>query len=177
MKFCLVSFLALTVFIQSCQSSRQKDPADILTDASKLNGINIANLNFQFELPPDWIRIDTTIQNVYICLLLIDDSSNNPRMNILNESMHGKSHSDYVSATQKNLSGVKVVDHGWLTMPNNNCLWYTYENWQAPIPRDITFYSIEANGISYNVTAATNPGGQKKYKDTFDRIVKSFSLQ
>lgn len=170
----------MLLFFQSCKNNRTQDPNEILKDMSKDKDFNSGNLNFKFELPDGWYRIDTTLQGVYFCVLMNNDSLYRPRVNVANESMNGRSQNDYVLGTKNylvnNMPAIELLDEGNFNVMEKNCSWYSYNRTQDSIKREMIFYSIAIDGISYNITAGLNVGGRSLYKQTIDEIVKSFKL-
>ena len=180
MKLSISIIFAIIFCFQSCKNSDTNEPREILKDIAKSDDINIGNLNFQFDLPRDWSRIDTVLQSLYICLLKNDDDIYKPRINITTESMHGKNHSNYVLGTKQyltnNMTGIQLLEDGKIDISGKNCIWYSYNKTQNGMKREMIYYSIANSEISYNITVGLNPGGIRKYKQTIDKIVKSFRL-
>lgn len=178
LSFSIILFLLF--FLQSCKNHRTQDPARILKEVSKDDDFNKGSLNFKFDLPNDWYRIDTTLQDIYICVLMNNDSIYRPRVNVTNESMHGKTQSNYILGTKlyltNNMAGIKLLEDGQFEVSNKNCSWYTYNKTQDGMTREMIFYSIAVDDISYNITAGINPGGRNRYRETIDEIVKTFKL-
>lgn len=149
---------------------------------SASNDIGVGNMNFTFQLPPNWMRIDTTLQGASFIVLMPGHATDNfvPRMNVSTEFMHGKTHEEYIAGAKQylmlDMDGVELLNNGGFTAGNYQCLWYSYNRPLNGLKRQTVFYSIAVNGISYNITAAVTEGGLQQYKPTFDKIVESFKL-
>lgn len=172
--FIVISILA------SCKNVDNTKTINTLKESENFKGINVGNLDFDFNLPNDWYRIDTAYQGVQFCLLTTNDEIFQPKINVTNESMQGLTHDKYVASTMQylfdNSSNVKIIDKGQFQFRDKHCIWVSYNIEQNGLKRELIFYSIENNGISYNITSAVNSGGRKKYKNTFEHIVRTFRL-
>ena len=138
-------------------------------------------MNFQFDLPQNWYRIDTIMQGAKLCFLMGDNVDGlKPGLNILTEHMHGKEHADYFQGTKQYLifhnSDIKMVEEGVIDISGTKALWYRFNQIRNGVNRQTVYYSIPVNGISYNITAAVTADGMKKYRPVFDQIVKTFRL-
>jgi len=132
----------ITIFcLQACKNRKLKEPAEILKEVAKADDINIGNLKFQFDLPQDWYRLDTVLQGVRLCILINNNNTYKPRINITNESMHGKTHSNYILGTKdyltNNMTGIELLDDGEFNISGNDCLWYTYKKTQNGMVREM----------------------------------------
>ena len=180
MRFSFSLIFLLLLCVQSCKNNKNQDPAKILQEVSKDEDFNKGKLSFQFDLPNDWYRIDTTLHGVFFCILMNNDSMYRPRVNVANESMHGKTQSNYILGTKEyltnNATGIELLENGQFEVSGKNCSWYTYNSINNGIRREMIFYSIAVNDISYNITAGLNIGGRARYRKTINEIVKSFKL-
>jgi hypothetical protein len=170
----------LIFYLQSCNNRSNQDPDKIIADASKDENFNKGSLNYHFDLPDDWYRIDTTLQGIFITVLMKNDVNYRPRINVTNESMKNKTHRDYALSTRNylknNMEGIELLEDGEFNVSGKNCYWNTYNMTKDGMTREMIFYSIAIGDISYNITAAFNVGGLARYRKTVDEIVKSFKL-
>jgi hypothetical protein len=173
-------FIIILIFLtQSCKNQNNESLNRTLRELSNDPEINTGNLNYSFELPPDWSRHDTVIQRINVTFLLLKDTDNfKPIINVTNEHMN-KGHQEYVNGTKKYLSNsmdVELLDEGEITVLGIKGLWYSYIRTFNGIKREMVYYSIPINGTSYNISAGISPGGMQKYRQSFDQIVRSFKI-
>ncbi len=182
MRFYFIATAAFLFLCQSCKSNKKREPYETLKDAANRDDINTGNLNFKFDLPQNWIRLDTVLQGMKFSFLMPGHAIDNfrPIINISNELIHGQMHEDYIAGTKRylvnNMEGIESLNDGAFDIAGKKCMWYTYNKSQNGIKREMVYYSIAVNDISYNITAGVNDGGIQTYKPIFDKIIKSFRL-
>ena len=182
MRLCFLIVVTCSALLISCKSNKAKSPIEKLKQLASDKDANVGNLNFTFQLPQNWIRIDTSVQGLKATLLMPGHATDNfaPRINVTNEFMHGETHDEYIANTKQylinNNDGIDLSDDGNFDVQGNKCRWYSYNKTQNGIKRQLVFYSIDVDGISYNITAGVFDGGLQQYKPLFDRLVKSFKL-
>jgi hypothetical protein len=173
-------FIFILFFLtQSCKNQNNESLNRTLHELSKDSEINTGNLNYSFELPPGWSRHDTVLQGLSVTFLMLKDTDDfKPIINVTNEHMN-KGHQEYVNGTKKylnNLMDIEMLDDGEITAFGRRGLWYSYIRMFNGIRREMVYYSIPINGISYNITAGVSAGGMQKYRRSFDQIVHSFKI-
>ena len=182
MKSYLPLVLAAILLFHSCKSKGQSESNEGLKELSNATDFNIGNLNYVFDLPGNWYRVDTSMQGVKICFLMQkhDSDGYNAIVNVTTESMHGKTHENYVMGTKtylaNNMEGIDLLKNGKIEVNGRPCLWHTYNRTQNGLKREMIYYSIPINGISYNISAGVNERGMERYKMIFDNIIRSFRL-
>ncbi|NTS43924.1 hypothetical protein HRG84_23795 [Flavisolibacter sp. BT320] len=182
MKNYLPLALAAILLFHSCKTKGQTETNQALKELSTDSDFNIGNLNYVFDLPSNWYRLDTSMQGVKLCFLMQKDDSGgyNPIVNVSTESMHGKTHENYVMGTKaylaNNMEGIDLLKNGELEINGHPCLWFTYNRTQNGVKREMIYYSVPINGISYNITAGVNETGMERYKMVFANIIRSFRL-
>ncbi|MFM2048318.1 MAG: hypothetical protein RI955_866, partial [Bacteroidota bacterium] len=121
--------------------------------------------------------------NMKMTFLIGPDSTHQlfPRINVLNETMRNESIEEYIKGNRKNLENdvaftVTFNEEGIINTAERNIYWYSYTKDYNNIKREMMFYSIPVNGISYCFTAGVGIGGMQYYRSQFDTIVKSFKF-
>jgi len=170
--------------VQGCANQTPKTVNEVLNEASKNKNVNVGNLHYTFQLPQGWLRLDTAIQGLKVTLISQPDTTGNlnPLMNVTTELMQNQNAEDYVlhvkNQMKKSTGPVEMINDGYITLSGYKVLWFTYK-YNRPgsaVAREMVYYSIPVNGISYNITAGVNAGGMVNYKTVFDKIVESFKL-
>ncbi|MCU0322316.1 MAG: hypothetical protein MUE72_07865, partial [Chitinophagaceae bacterium] len=93
MKFSFFILYAVIICLQSCKDNKTKDSTEMLKELVKHENIIVENFNFQFDLPQDWYRLDTVFQGIQLNLIMNNDETYQPRINITRELMNGINHS------------------------------------------------------------------------------------
>jgi hypothetical protein len=172
------------MLFQSCKPKEKYQSIEslnrVISEISSDPGINAGDLNYAFDLPPGWSRLDTVIHGIRITYLLQKDTDNfRPVINVTSADMHGKGLQEYVTSTKEYLSNtmdVELLDDGEIPVLGGKGLWYSYTRTFNGMKREMIFYSIPINGVSYNITAGVNSDGMPGYRQRFDQIVKSFKI-
>lgn len=183
MRLCFFGAIIFCV-VQGCANQTPKTVNEVLNEASKNKDVNVGNLNYTFQLPQGWLRLDTTMQGLKVTLISQPDTTGNlnPLMNVTTELMQNQTSEDYVQHVKSQMAkltgSVEIMKDGYIFVSGSKVLWFTYKYARpgGAVAREMVYYSIPVSGISYNITAGVNAGGIANYKNVFDKIVESFKL-
>ena len=178
----LFSILILSIFVFSSCQSQTTSKQNIDSTQSTQPGTNQApNYNYTVDVPDDWIIRDTIMQDgLRVRFLLPPESlkTDYPAGNVLITIMNGQDINDFttnnVNYLKTNMSGIIILERGNIDSTMYNGQWYTYTKDQNGVVRDMINYIIPLNGFAYMITCGTKKGSMNKYRDTFDKIAKSF---
>jgi hypothetical protein len=178
----LSPILIVSVFIfSSCQSQTTTEQNNGITQPSQGVTNQLPNFNYLIDVPNGWTTRDTIMQDgMRIRFLqpsqpLRDDY---PAGNILIANMEGRDIEEFttrnINYLESNMPGTIILDRGNIDSTKYNGQWFTYTKEQNGIIRDMINYIIPLNGFAYMITCGTSKGSMIKYRETFDKIAKSF---
>lgn len=178
----LFSFFIFFIFLlSSCKSQTTSKQNLDTTQSTQAGTSQEPNFNYTVDLPHNWTIRDTIMQGgLRVRFLLPPESlkTDYPAGNVLITIMNGQNINDFttnnVNYLKKNMSGIIILERGNIDSTMYNGQWYTYTKDQNGEVRDMINYIIPLNGFAYMITCGTKKGSMNKYRETFDKIAKSF---
>ncbi len=175
-------FLALLAIVfSSCNGQRSNPNVTDSLPSSPAENTQDPNFNYSLEIPTDWSTHDTIMQGgLRVRFLLPPQSlkSDNPAGNVLITFMEQHEISEFTTNNmnylKKNMPGISLGERGNIDFSIFNGQWYRYSKEQNGVVRDMINYIIPLKGYAYMITFGTKQGTMIKYRELFDRIVKSF---
>lgn len=182
MKFIFSEALIISLLsLQSCANDKGQGPVEALKEMSQSVAEEMDSKKFQFNLPEGWSRLDTTLMDSEVTLLMKADENFRPVLSVSTEFMGIKTHQRYVEDCKAyllgNTPGIQVKEQGTFAVSGRRCIWFAYDKTQNGMTRAMAFYSIAYKATSCNITAGVNPGGREVYRQTMDEIVQSCSIK
>lgn len=178
----LLSLLLSSVFLfNSCQSQTTTKRNTDTTESMQTEANQEPNFNYVIEVPEGWTIRDTIVLDGLKSRFLLSPqslSADYPVGNILIANMEGRNIDDFTTRNmnylKSNAPGITILERGNIVSSNYNGRWFTYTREQNGIVRDVINYIIPLNGFAYMITCGTKKGSMNKYRETFDKIAKSF---
>jgi hypothetical protein len=178
----LSSILILSTFIfSSCQNQTTTKRNEDTTEQSQDVTNHSPDFNYHIDVPEGWTTLDSIMQDGMRIRFLFSPQSlrgDYPAGNILIASMEGRDIEDFtnrnINYLESNLPGILILERGKVDSSKYNGQWFTYMKEQNGTTRDMINYIIPINGFAYMITFGTNKGSIGKYRQTFDKIARSF---
>jgi hypothetical protein len=178
----LYSVLVLSLLLcSSCQSQIVAKQDSNTIESKRIDRNQVPNFNYTIEVPENWTTLDTIMQDGLRVRLLLPPKllrTDYPAGNVFVVRMGGQEIDDFtitnINYLKANMSGITILEKGNIDSSLYNGQWYTYIKEQNGIVREMINYIIPLNGFAYMITCGTNMGSMNKYRDTFDKIAKSF---
>ena len=178
----LFSIFILSLFVfNSCQSQTTSKQNIDTTQSTQTTTKQQPNYNYTVDVPDDWTIRDTTMPDGLRVRFLLPPQSlktDYPSGNVLITIMEGQDINNFttnnINYLKANMSGIEILERGNIDSTIYNGQWYTYTKDQNGIVRDMINYIIPLNGFAYMITCGAKKGSMTKYRETFDKIAKSF---
>lgn len=171
----MLSFLVNSSYSQTTET-QSADTLETIIFKNKL-----VNFNYSLDVPGDWIRHDTVMQDGLKVRLYIPGAAlkaDYPAINMFVADMNGKNINDFTTINidylKTNLPGTVILERGNIDSLMYEVQWFTYTKEQNGIVRDMINYIIPLDGFAYMLTCGTTRGTMHKYRSTFDKIARSF---
>ena len=172
-----------TILLASCNNVKKQYTAnELLEKASQDNNLNAGRGKFSIDAPTGWQKSDTAVNGIQIIFFLGPTIDNGFRenMNVLSESMQGRSLDSYfyasISSMGNYLQNFSAGAKGELDIDGIHCKWLQYTHQLNGFDIDVIWYVIPKNGIAYLITCSALKGRIEAYRAKFEEAIKTFRL-
>ena len=164
----------------SCKSKYREAADEILKEVPSTKNMNAGKAAYTLDVPKGWTTDGTTYSGVDVYFLKAPKTEEDPNtnINVVTEFMQNLEPDVYRAKSMQSLlkaiSSANIIDTGSIYANGLKGLWYSYTMEPGGIKAFLINYAYSKDGVAYIITAGTQTKDSSRYRQTFDRVARSF---
>lgn len=164
----------------ACKSKYRKAADEIASKAPNPTNMNVGREKYTVQIPNEWTTEQRQAYGVDYYYLRAPKTTDDPNtnINIATEFMQNLTLEDYLDETiksiKKGIPSAEILGKGEIVAKDLKGVWYSYNMESQGIEATLVSNIFPKDGVAYILTAGTQTKDVVRYKDTFDKVAKSF---
>lgn len=181
MKVIFISIILL-IAVASCKSKYRKAADEIVANIPEPTTMNVGKEKYSLYIPDGWTTEHRNYYGVDYYYLMAPKTNDDPNtsVNVATEFMQNLSLDDFLKGTiqsvKKAIPSAVILGQGEIMANDLKGVWYSYNMEPQGIRATLVSYIFPKDGVAYIVTAGTQTKDAVKYRETFDKVAKSFKF-
>ncbi|MEI3796506.1 MULTISPECIES: hypothetical protein [unclassified Chitinophaga] len=175
----------LLVVITACtyKSNYRKAAEDVFEQIPDTKNLNAGKQEYRLDVPVGWTTRHQMVYGIDYYFLSAPKTAADPNtnINVITERMQNLSLEVYVKKAieqiKLSIPSAVILDEGIIETDSLKGAWYKYNMEPQGIKATLVSYIFPKDDVAYIITAGTQTKDADRYRNTFDRVARSFKFK